>query len=194
VGLVTGACLADFGNTVTCVDSDAGKIDRLRAVELPFFEPGLPEMVQRNVNEGRLHFTTDLPAAVKDSKVVFITVGTPPRADGSADTSAIYAVAKTVASGIRTGDVLARIGGEEFLVLLPDTGQEGAQDVAERIRHGVENLSVQLPQGEQLRCTISIGIAVLGHDNSRWEDLVSFADRALYRAKELGRAGRCAHH
>ncbi len=100
VGLVSGACLADFGNNVICVDSDAGKVERLKALELPFFEPGLPEMVQRNVNEGRLHFTTDLPAAVKDSKVVFITVGTPPKADGSADTSAIYAVAKVVAQNM----------------------------------------------------------------------------------------------
>ncbi len=100
VGLVSGACLADFGNNVICVDSDASKIERLKALELPFFEPGLPEMVQRNVNEGRLHFTTDLPSAVKESKVVFITVGTPPRADGSADTSAIYAVAKTVAQNL----------------------------------------------------------------------------------------------
>ncbi len=100
VGLVSGACLADFGNTVICVDSDAGKIERLKALELPFFEPGLPEMVQRNVNEGRLRFTTDLPAAVRDSDVVFITVGTPPRPDGSADTSAIYAVAKVVAQNL----------------------------------------------------------------------------------------------
>ena len=97
VGLVTGACLADFGNRVTCVDSDAGKIDRLRALELPFFEPGLPELVARNVHEGRLRFESDLVAALKNAKVVFITVGTPPRADGSADTRAIYAVAKTVA-------------------------------------------------------------------------------------------------
>jgi UDPglucose 6-dehydrogenase len=100
VGLVSGACLADFGNNVICVDSDASKVERLNALELPFFEPGLPEMVQRNVNEGRLHFTTDLPAAVKESKVVFITVGTPPKKDGSADTSAIYAVAKTVAQNL----------------------------------------------------------------------------------------------
>jgi UDPglucose 6-dehydrogenase len=100
VGLVSGACLADFGNNVICVDSDAGKVERLKALELPFFEPGLPEMVQRNVNEGRLHFTTDLPTSVRDSKVVFITVGTPPRADGSADTSAIYAVAKIAAQNL----------------------------------------------------------------------------------------------
>src|SRR6185436_18031397 len=100
VGLVSGACLADFGNKVICVDSDAVKIEKLKAGELPFFEPGLPEMVARNVEDGRLSFTTDLPTAVKASKVVFITVGTPPRPDGSADTSAIYAVAKVVAQNL----------------------------------------------------------------------------------------------
>jgi len=100
VGLVTGACLADFGNHVTCVDADAAKIERLRNLELPFFEPGLPELVERNVVEGRLSFSSDLKGALKGSKVVFITVGTPPRADGSADTSAIYAVARTVAQNL----------------------------------------------------------------------------------------------
>jgi UDPglucose 6-dehydrogenase len=97
VGLVTGACLADFGNRVTCVDSDGAKVDRLRSLELPFFEPGLPELVGRNVQEGRLRFESDLRASLENAKVVFITVGTPPRSDGSADTSAIYAVARTVA-------------------------------------------------------------------------------------------------
>ncbi|MBI1797664.1 MAG: UDP-glucose/GDP-mannose dehydrogenase family protein [Candidatus Eisenbacteria bacterium] len=100
VGLVTGACFADFGNHVTCVDSDERKIERLRALELPFFEPGLPELVGRNIQEGRLTFTSDLEAALKGSKVVFITVGTPPRADGSADTRAIYAVARIVARNL----------------------------------------------------------------------------------------------
>ncbi len=97
VGLVTGACLADFGNHVTCVDSDAEKVARLQRLELPFFEPGLPELVARNVQEGRLRFASDLPAALKGARVVFITVGTPPRADGSADTTAIWAVARVVA-------------------------------------------------------------------------------------------------
>jgi UDPglucose 6-dehydrogenase len=100
VGLVTGACLADFGNHVTCVDTDAAKIERLRNLELPFFEPGLPELVERNVVEGRLKFSSNLREALQGSKVVFITVGTPPRADGSADTRAIYAVAKTVAQNL----------------------------------------------------------------------------------------------
>ncbi len=100
VGLVTGACLADFGNDVACVDSDTGKIERLRRLELPFFEPGLPELVGRNVQEGRLTFESDLVRALKRSQVVFITVGTPPRPDGSADTSAIYDVARTVAENL----------------------------------------------------------------------------------------------
>jgi UDPglucose 6-dehydrogenase len=101
VGLVTGACLADFGQRVTCVDSDAGKIGRLRSGEIPFFEPGLPELVERNVNEGRLAFGTSLEAAMAHTDVVFITVGTPPRPDGSADVSAVYAVARTVARHIQ---------------------------------------------------------------------------------------------
>jgi len=100
VGLVTGACLADFGNDVVCVDNDAAKVERMKSLELPFFEPGLPEIVARNFNEGRLHFSSDLAGSVRRSKVVFITVGTPPRADGSADTSQIYAVAKVVAQNL----------------------------------------------------------------------------------------------
>jgi UDPglucose 6-dehydrogenase len=100
VGLVTGACLADFGNTVTCVDNDAAKVERMRRLELPFFEPGLPEIVARNVQEGRLRFASDLATSLKGSNVTFITVGTPPRADGSADTRAIYAVARTIAENL----------------------------------------------------------------------------------------------
>jgi UDPglucose 6-dehydrogenase len=97
VGLVTGACLADFGHRVTCVDVDSGKIERLRGLELPFFEPGLPELVRRNVQEGRLRFEHDLVTGLKGSRVIFITVGTPPLPDGSADTRAIYEVARTLA-------------------------------------------------------------------------------------------------
>jgi UDPglucose 6-dehydrogenase len=101
VGLVTGACLADFGNRVACVDSDAAKIASLSRLEIPFFEPGLPEIVARNVQEGRLRFTSDLAAAVQKAKVAFITVGTPPRGDGSANTRAIFEVANEMARHVR---------------------------------------------------------------------------------------------
>jgi UDPglucose 6-dehydrogenase len=85
VGLVSGACLADFGNTVICVDIDEKRIERLRAGEIPIFEPGLSDVVARNVAAERLRFTTDAAKAIQDSEVVFIAVGTPPADDGSAD-------------------------------------------------------------------------------------------------------------
>lgn len=97
VGLVTGTCLAEMGNQVVCIDTDADKVDRLRRGEVPIYEPGLSELVEANVREGRLSFTTDLAEGVTESQIVMIAVGTPPQPDGSADLSAVFAVAKTVA-------------------------------------------------------------------------------------------------
>jgi UDPglucose 6-dehydrogenase len=96
VGLVAGACLAETGNDVTCVDVDAEKIARLQRNEIPIYEPGLEPMVKRNQEEGRLTFTTDLGSAVRSSRVVFIAVGTPPGEDGSADLRHVLAVARAV--------------------------------------------------------------------------------------------------
>ena len=96
VGLVTGACLSETGNHVTCVDKDKSKIDALLKGEIPIYEPGLERIVRTNAAVGRLEFTTDLGAAVRDSIVVFIAVGTPPLPDGNADLSAVDAVAREV--------------------------------------------------------------------------------------------------
>jgi len=96
VGLVVGACLAENGNNVACVDRDAAKIDMLRAGRMPIYEPGLEEIVRRNHEEERLAFTTDLPAAVQDSDIVFIAVGTPQGEDGSADLQHVLAVAHEI--------------------------------------------------------------------------------------------------
>jgi UDPglucose 6-dehydrogenase len=96
VGLVTGACLAETGNNVICVDIDARKVERLQANDIPIYEPGLEDMVQRNQAEGRLSFTTDVGAAVEASRVVFIAVGTPPGEDGSADLQHVLSVARTI--------------------------------------------------------------------------------------------------
>jgi UDPglucose 6-dehydrogenase len=93
VGLVAGACFAETGNDVVCVDKDAGKIERLQRSEIPIYEPGLEDLVRRNQAEGRLRFSTDLPAAVRGAGVVFIAVGTPPNEDGSADLSHVLDVA-----------------------------------------------------------------------------------------------------
>ncbi len=98
VGLVSGACFADFGHTVTCVDVDPGKIERLKNGVMPIYEPGLVELVASNVKEGRLFFTTDPRDAIRNADAVFIAVGTPSRrGDGHADLSYVYGAAKDIA-------------------------------------------------------------------------------------------------
>lgn len=96
VGLVVGAGLAETGNDVVCADIDEGKIARLNQGEIPIFEPGLDRLVERNLADGRLTFTTDVPAAVRASEVIFIAVGTPPGEDGSADLQYVLAVAEVI--------------------------------------------------------------------------------------------------
>jgi UDPglucose 6-dehydrogenase len=101
VGLVTGTCFSEFGVNVVCMDKDAGKIERLKQGKIPIYEPGLEDLVQRNVDDGRLTFTTDLAEAVKGADAVFIAVGTPSRrGDGHADLSYVYAAAKEIAQAM----------------------------------------------------------------------------------------------
>ncbi len=147
VGLVSGACLADFGHDVCCVDNDPAKIDALNQGQIPIFEPGLAELVAKNVREGRLTFTTSLPAAVKAAEAVFIAVGTPSRrGDGHADLSYVYQAAREIAAAmdgytvvvtkstvpVGTGDEVERIIREtrpeaEFAVVSnPEFLREGA--------------------------------------------------------------------
>ena len=127
VGLVTGAGLADFGNEVVCVDVDVKKIEALRNGQIPIYEPGLDTLVSRNVTEGRLRFSTDVPEAVRGARAIFIAVGTPPKADGSADLRYVEEVARTIAKHmngpklivtkstvpIGTGRMIERIVAEE---------------------------------------------------------------------------------
>jgi UDPglucose 6-dehydrogenase len=96
VGLVAGTCFAESGNDVICVDIDAGKVAALRRGEVPIYEPGLEELIRRNVAQGRLSFQTDLADAVRRSVLCFIAVGTPPGANGEADLSAVMAVAAAI--------------------------------------------------------------------------------------------------
>jgi UDPglucose 6-dehydrogenase len=96
VGLVVGAGLAETGNEVVCCDIDAGKIGRLNAGEIPIYEPGLETLVERNLGDGRLAFTTDVASAVAAAEIIFIAVGTPPGEDGSADLQHVLAVAETI--------------------------------------------------------------------------------------------------
>ena len=147
VGLVSGACFADFGHEVVCVDKDASKIERLNANIMPIFEPGLESLVKSNAKAGRLTFSTDLAASVKNCDAVFIAVGTPSRrGDGHADLSYVYAAAEELAGAIDaktvvvtkstvpvgTGDEVERIIAEtnpdlEFAVVSnPEFLREGA--------------------------------------------------------------------
>jgi UDPglucose 6-dehydrogenase len=147
VGLVSGACLADFGHEVLCVDKDEGKIAALRRGEMPIFEPGLKELVDNNAAEGRLTFTTDIREGLAGAEAVFIAVGTPSRrGDGHADLSYVHAVAREIAAAspgplvvitkstvpVGTGDDVERIlrevrpDGDYAVVSNPEFLREGA--------------------------------------------------------------------
>lgn len=106
VGLVTGACFAEFGVDVTCVDVDADKIKRLANGESPIYEPGLEQLINKNLQAGRLRFTTDIAAASRHALVIFIAVGTPPLPDGSADLAFVEEVARTLARYIDSYKVI----------------------------------------------------------------------------------------
>ncbi|TCR65025.1 UDP-glucose/GDP-mannose dehydrogenase family protein [Bosea sp. BK604] len=124
VGLVSGACFADFGHVVTCVDTDAAKIEALNRGEIPIFEPGLDDLVAKNAREGRLYFTTELDEAVARADAIFIAVGTPARrGDGHADLSYVYQAAR---------DVVAKLDGFT-VVVTKSTVPVGTGDEVERI-------------------------------------------------------------
>ena len=108
VGLVSGACLADFGNRVICVDVDAERLENIEKGIMPIYEPGLNELVERNHSAGRLLFTTDLGCAVEESHVIFSAVGTPMREDGSCDLSFVYKVAEDISAHIKEDKVFVQ--------------------------------------------------------------------------------------
>ena len=126
VGLVSGACLADFGHSVICVGTDAQKIDQLNAGKMPIYEPGLQELVGNNVRQRRLSFSTDLTSAVGGAEAVFIAVGTPSRrGDGHADLTFVYQAARAIAEGLKGFTV----------VVTKSTVPVGTGDEVERIIH-----------------------------------------------------------
>ena len=107
VGLVSGACFADFGHDVVCIDKDASKIERLQQGVMPIYEPGLDALVEINVKAGRLSFTTDLAQGIMGAQAIFIAVGTPSRrGDGHADLSFVHAVAREVGEALANDAVV----------------------------------------------------------------------------------------
>jgi UDPglucose 6-dehydrogenase len=129
VGLVSGACFADFGHDVVCIDKDQSKIDRLHAGVMPIFEPGLAELVKTNVASGRLSFSTDIGSAMEGAQAIFIAVGTPSRrGDGHADLSFVFGVAEEIAANLKTPAVIVTkstvpVGtGDEVERIIGDSG------------------------------------------------------------------------
>ncbi|MFI5402701.1 MAG: UDP-glucose dehydrogenase family protein, partial [Planctomycetota bacterium] len=106
VGLVAGTCFAESGNDVVCIDIDAEKVAKLKAGIVPIYEPGLEELMRRNVHDGRLHFTTEFAEGVPKAQVVFIAVGTPPGEDGSADLKYVLAAARSIGKHMKTYTVV----------------------------------------------------------------------------------------
>jgi UDPglucose 6-dehydrogenase len=133
VGLVSGACLADFGHTVICVDRDGEKIKRLQSGEIPFYEPGLKDMIRRNAAAGRLFFSASLPEALEKSEVVFIAVGTPPAKDGGADLSQVERAAREIGAAMRGYKVIVNKS-----TVPVGTGQKTARWITEELARRID--------------------------------------------------------
>jgi UDPglucose 6-dehydrogenase len=207
VGLVSGACFADFGHCVTCVDSDASKIERLLRGEIPIYEPGLDDLVAANVRQKRLSFTTDLAPAVKGADAVFIAVGTPSRrGDGHADLSYVFAAAETIGRAldgftvivdkstvpVGTGDEVERIIREvnphaDFAVVSnPEFLREGAaiEDFKrpDRVVIGVEDDRAREVMAEIYR-PLSLNEPPLVFVSRRTSELIKYAANAFLATK-----------
>ncbi|HEX6660489.1 MAG TPA: UDP-glucose/GDP-mannose dehydrogenase family protein [Sphingomicrobium sp.] len=154
VGLVSGACFADFGHQIACVDKDAAKIDGLNAGVMPIWEPGLEALVKANVERGRLSFTTDLEAGVKGAEAVFIAVGTPARrGDGHADLTYVFDAVRELAKAVPPGTVLVTkstvpVGtGDRIVEILAEEGAEGISVASnpEFLREGAAIRDFKIP-------------------------------------------------
>jgi len=207
VGLVSGACFADFGHHVTCVDKDEGKIATLKRGETPIYEPGLTELIATNVEQGRLSFTTDLKPAVSNADAVFIAVGTPSRrGDGHADLSYVYAAAREIAQAmshftvvvtkstvpVGTGDEVERVmrserpDGEFAVVSNPEFLREGAaiQDFKhpDRIVVGTDDPRAKGVMNELYR-PLYLNAAPILYTGRRTAELIKYAANSFLATK-----------
>src|SRR5213595_455516 len=207
VGLVSGACFADFGHDVTCIDKDEGKIERLKAGEIPIFEPGLDDLVERNVREGRLAFTTEGAEAVTAADAVFIAVGTPSRrGDGHADLSYVHSAAREIAAvltgftvvvtkstvPIGTGDEVERLiretnpSADVVIASNPEFLREGAAirdfKFPDRIVIGTSDERAKKVLGDIYR-PLSLNQAPLMFTARRTAELIKYAANAFLATK-----------
>ncbi len=173
VGLVAGTCFAESGNDVICVDIDTEKVSRLRQGMVPIYEPGLEELIKRNLAEGRLAFTTDLRQAVRESLMCFIAVGTPPDQDGSADLAAVIRVAGEIADAMDGYRVIVNKS-----TVPVGTAERVAQVVASRTAHPYDVVSNPefLKEGAAVEDFMKPDRVVIGSDSVRATELM----RELY--------------
>jgi len=185
VGLVSGACLADFGNHVTCVDNNVEKIESLKKGIIPIFEPGLDDVVERTVQAGRLQFTTDLPSAIKENDVAFIAVGTPPADDGSADLRYVEQVAREIARAMNKYTVVV-----DKSTVPVGTARKVMGWIAEELKKRGENaekLSFDvvsnpefLREGSAVQDFTHPDRVVIGAESERAREIMKDVYRALY--------------
>lgn len=180
VGLVTGACLANLGNDVICVDIDDEKISSLRKGVIPFFEPGLRDLVEMNLAQKRLMFTTDSELAIKNSEVIFIAVGTPSDYEGRADLSAIFAVAEQIARYMDSYNV----------IVVKSTVPVGTtyklrdfikQKMKKQVEFGVVSNPEFLREGEAVQDFMVPDRVVIGTDNGKAKDILLSIYKAIER-------------
>jgi len=178
VGLVTGTGLADFGNRVICVDVDKAKIDMLNNGQIPIYEPGLKELVDKNFREGRLSFTTDIDRAIKESEVVFIGVGTPSKDNGEADLSYVEAVVESIAKNLDGYKVIVTkstvpVGTNSWIkkTIVEKSGREDFDIVSnpEFLREGRAVHDVFHPDR-----------VVIGYESERAKEIIQDIYKALY--------------
>ncbi len=179
VGLVTGACFAEFGVEVTCVDVDSSKIEKLNNGVIPIYEPGLDTIVEKNIAAGRLHFTTDIADAVSKARVVFLAVGTPPKEDGSPDMSYYRQAAKDVAGAMNGYKVLVTkstvpVGTGKWL------RQFVSENLAEQTDFGVASNPEFLREGAAIEDFMRPDRVVIGTDDAKATEIMKELYRPLY--------------
>ena len=171
VGLTSGTCLAELGNDVICVDVIKEKIDMLNKGEMPIYEPGLKELVSRNVKEGRLQFTTDIQKAIKISEIIFICVGTPPKDNGEADLSYVEDVAKEIAEHMDSYKVIV-----EKSTVPVETGEKVKESIKQNNKNNVEFDVVSNPEflreGSAVEDTFNPDRIVIGTDSKKAADIM----------------------
>jgi len=170
VGLVAGACLADMGNSVICVDNDKDKLDKLRNGIIPIYEPGLDELVKLNSGEGRLKFSDNLAQAVRDSQVCFIAVGTPQNADGAADLTVFFEVAENIAKNMNGYKVIV-----DKSTVPVGTAEKVSEVIKKYTEYDFDVVSNPefLKQGNAVNDFLSPDRVIIGSDSDRATKLMS---------------------